>query len=109
MFVDDFSFEGSSTSASGSRSPSGGVEGEALSVAVAGVDPKDAILSPVDTGVVDPVAPTSTSMSSLHSALYSDSGSPDMAHFEHQHQRYHHQSHHHDRLEDYLGWTICLM
>ena len=89
LFVDDFSFGGSSAPASGSRSPSGGLEGEALNV-VGGVDPKGAVLSPVDTGVV---APTSTSMSSPHSSLYSDSGSPDMAHFDHQHQQHHHQHH----------------
>jgi len=79
----DFSFGGSSTSASGSRSPNGGIEGEALSAAAT------VVVSPVDTGV-DPV--TSTSTSSPHSSLYSDYESPDMAHFQQHHQNHYHHS-----------------
>ena len=102
LFVDDFSFGGSSTSASGSRSPNGGV-GEALSAAATGV------VSPVDTGV-DPV--TFTSTSSPHSSLYSDSESPDMEHFQQHYQNHHHHDHlgglrgHIDRSTDLLPPTL---
>ena len=89
LFVDDFSFGGSSASvpASGSHSPNGGggVEGEALSAA--GVDPKGAVWIQVLTLL--------RVLRRLPRILYSDSGSPDMAHFEQQHHQPQHH-HHHD-------------